>query len=273
MEPLEHLVNELIGYAPRVALFFVVVLGGWLMSRIARRVTVWAVRRTGLEALAERAGTAKLLYAVGLKDGAAQALGLVVWLACILLTVAAAAEMLGLSAVAAGISVVMGFLPRLLAAAIVLIAGLAFAALLRGVVQRVGKGRSDIDDPGLLGQLLYYLILTVTVVMSADQAGLETQLVSTLVTIAAAAVLAGFALAFALGSRSTFQNLVATHYFRRAVRPGDQVRVGPHEGVVVRFSPVGIVLRSADGEIVVPCKTLMEDAVHIDRVETPRPRG
>lgn len=267
MNPLADLYKQLVQYAPTVALFFAVILVGLLASWFGKRFTRWLVRSSGIEALAERAGAAQLLYAVGLKSGVAELLGTIVWLLGVLLTLAAAAEIMGLPALASGVTVVMAFMPRLIAAGVLLLAGLSFATVLRGVVGKLGRKREDLEHPDVLAGVVYYVVLSVVFVLAAGQAGIETALIDALVVICAAIGLTALALVFVLNSRAAFRNIVAGHYMKRVARVGDHVRLGEHAGIIVRYGAVAVILRTDEGdELVVPCSRLIEDVVRVRRV-------
>lgn len=263
---LEELRETVMKLLPTAALFLGVILGGLIASAIARRITRWAIERTGLDALAERAGAARVLYAVGIRKGVSHAIGGLVWAAGLLITAAAAADVLGLTAVADGAAALIAFLPRLAAAGLVLGAGLGLAGVLRRVAVGFGRRRDDVEQPELLGNLAYYGTMTLAVVVAAGQAGLETSLIETLLTTMAAIIVAAIALAFALGSRASFHNLVAGHFMRRLIRPGDSLKVGEVEGVVVRYFGVSVVVRTAAGEVAVPCKVLLDHNVGMERL-------
>lgn len=272
-EPLRELYRQLLSYAPTIALFFAVIVAGLIAASILRRLTVWAVEKSGLDALAERAGAAKVLYAIGIKRSVAQTLGMVVWLSTILVTLAAAAELMGLSAVTSAVGVVVSFLPRLVVAAVVMVGGAALASILRGIVRRMSKAQGEVESPAAIASLVYYVIITVSVLVAADQAGIETQLVDGLVTICVAIALAGVSLAFALGSRDAFRSLVAGHYLRRLIDKGDEIEIEGHRGVVVRFSPIAVVLRTERGERIVSTRSILDGTIDIVAGPQPDPTG
>lgn len=263
VEPLRQLTAQLLDAAPTIALFLGVVLVGLIGAALLRRITAWATEKSGLDALAERAGAAKLLYAIGFKQGVAHALGTLVWLASLLVTLAAASEILGLSAVTTAIGVVVGFLPRVVAAVAVLLGGGALASVLRGLVRKISQRDGEADSPDALASLVYYVVLTVSVLVAADQAGIETALVDGLVTVCVAIALAGVALSFALGARDAFRNLIAGHYLRRLIHRGDEVEIEGHRGVVLRFSPVAVVLRTERGQRIVPTRSLLDQSIEV----------
>ncbi|MFY0539823.1 hypothetical protein [Nannocystis pusilla] len=241
-------------------------VGGLVASAIASRMTRWAIEKSGLDALAERAGAARLLYAIGVRKGVAHLVGGLVWAAGLLATGAAAADILGLEALSAGAAALIAFLPRLAAAGLVLCVGAGVAGVVRRAAIGFGQRRGDVDRPELLGNLAYYGVMTVAVIVAGDQAGLETSLIETLLIVLAAITAAAIALAFALGSRHSFHNLVAGHFLSRLARPGDTIRVGDVEGVVIRYFGVCVVLKTAEGEVAVPCKVLLDHNIGLSRL-------
>lgn len=263
-ERVQKLLDALTASAPRAALVVLVLIVGLILSSLAGRLVAWLTRKTGFEAFAEKVGIAKPLYAIGARDGIAKLLGRLASFAGLLLTLSAVADLLDLEAVAAVTSLVVRFLPRLLAAVGVLLGGLAVAALVRNVVRAVGGAREDVEAPDFVAQLAYYVIVTVAVTLAADQAGLQTGIVESLILVVVGISLAAVGLSFALGARAVFGHLTARLYYQKVVRPGDTLRVGDREGVVVGFSPIAVILRVERGvTLVVPCSQLMEEAVSV----------
>lgn len=263
VDALGEVTQQLVAYAPTIALFVGVVVAGLIAAALVRRLVVWAVERSGLDGLADRVGATTVLHAAGLKQSVAVTLGSVVWLAALLLTFSAATEILGLSAVTTAIGGLVAFLPRLLAAAVVMVGGVALASVLRSIVRNVSRTSGEVDSPHGVASLIYYVILTVSVLVAADQAGIETGLLDGLVMVCVSIGLAGVALAFALGSRGAFRNIVAGHYLRRLIHPGDEVEIEGERGVVVRFSPVAVVLRTERGQKIVPTRSLLDGTIEI----------
>lgn len=255
--PLERITDEFAVAVPQILLFFGVLVGGLILASLARKLTAWLVKRSGLEALGERFGVAKMLYAVGFKAGLSHALGSVAWVTLLLFTVAACAEVAGLDVVASGIGIMMSFLPRLLAAAAVLVGGVSLATALRGVLRRLGRARKDVDEPDVVATVAYYLVVTIAGVMAADQAGLETELVGTLVTVGVAVAAASAGFSFAMASRPALANLVASHYLRRCIKPGDQLIARSCQGVVASMTASHVVVQTETGVVHLPNQLVM----------------
>ena len=273
LQPMERLLDQLVSLAPRAALVLGVLLAGIVVSALARRVMRWGVARSGLETLAERVGVAKVLYGIGYRHGLAPLLGQVAWFAGLLFTVAAVAEVLGLPAVARGTGVIMAFLPRALAAGGVLLGGVLLARFLKGLVERFGGERDDVESPRFVGLLTYYTVVTVAAIMAVHQVGLDTGLVDAIVKISLAAAVASLGVAFALSSRQAFQNLIARYYFERIARPGDRLQMGDSEGLLVRYTALAAIVRTDRGERVIPCKLLFDQPVDVERINPAKRAG
>ncbi len=272
LRPMEHLVQQAIEVAPKLAMIVLILLLGLLASSVAGRLTRWLVKRSGLETVTERFGIAKVLYAVGIHRGFARLMGTIVWASGLLLTVSGVLELAGLPGIAQVSASIVGVLPRLILAATIAGVGFVVADVLRSVVKRASKRGGDIESPEFAGQLAYYAVLILSVTMALEQAGVETGLINAIVKIAVLAGTMSFGLAFALGSRNVFRNYTARFYLERLIRPGDTVGMGTTRGVVVRYGPISMVIKAEQGERVIPCAQAIDQEIHLERGQDAPPR-
>ena len=109
-------------------------------------------------------------------------------------------------------------------------------------------------------------------VLAVEQAGIEVTFVTTLLQIAVAVGGLGLALAFALGFHAILRNMAARHYYRPLVRIGDVVKVGDDEGTVVQFGATAMVLRTGEGDRIVPCARFLRQTVLVRSSSDTPPR-
>ncbi|MEZ4268323.1 MAG: hypothetical protein R3F39_18315 [Myxococcota bacterium] len=265
--PLRGVGEQIVAFLPKAAVVLAVLAAGILASYMLRRLTRWLVRRTGIEAFAERIGASRALYALGAKRSVAHVLGSVVWFAGLLVTFSVVAELLELPGLAEGVAAVTAFLPRLMAAAFIVVAGMFLADLVNTLVVRLaGDADRQLESPHLVGRFLYYTILTVAVALAVGQIGLDTTLLNILIGVVAAAIFFSAGLAFAQGARDVVRNIMAGHYLRSVCAIGDTVTVGEISGVVVAFAPTAVILRAQGGEHIVPCAIALERPIVVRRV-------
>ena len=259
--------DYLLQVGPTALMVVATLIVGFILSRLARKTVIWFVEKVGLDALAEKVGVSKMLYAVGIKQNVPSVLGQVVYWIGLLLTGATVAEMLGLPGIASGIAAITAFIPQLFATALILIAGLVAADILRSIVGGIASRRKDVEAPDFVGQAVYYVVVVISATIAAEHLGFETELINSLIQIALSAGAFGLALAFALGARGTFRHIVARHYAERMYKPGDRIEIDGHSGVVVGYGAAQIILDTDAGEFVVPCQHLIDGVVRLERVE------
>ena len=255
------LIERITRYAPTVGFVLAIVIGGFIASLLARRIVTAVIRRTGLEAFAERAGIARALYAVGIKQGLAKFLGTLTYLAGLAVTFTAACDAMGLTVVSTLTTNVLKYLPRLLGAGAMLVGAGVLAAVVRAAVERLASKRPDVESPQGAARIAHGIVILVGAVLAAEQAGVEIGFLTTLLQIGVGILGVGLALAFALGFYVVIRNMAARHYYKPLLRVGDVVRIGEDEGTVLRFGPTALVLRTADGERIVPCARFLNRTI------------
>jgi len=257
-------------YAPTVGFVLLIIVGGLIGSSLARRLVIALVRRTGLEALAERAGVARMLYGVGVKHGLATFLGRLTYAAGLVITFAVASDAMGLAVVTTLTTNLLRYVPRLLSAGALLIGAGVLASIVRAFVDRLASKRGDIDSPKAAARIAHAVVMLMGVVLAAEQAGIAIAFLTSLLQVGVAVIGLGLALAFALGFYVVLRNMAARHYYKPLVRVGDVVKIGDDEGTVLRFGPTALVLRTPEGERIVPCARFLQNTIHVrSSTETP----
>lgn len=243
----EHLPNFLGG--------LLLILGGWLLARLLRAAIIRFSGR--LDGLVHSLAKDDFFKWLGVeRPGSAVIGGIVFWLV-FLLFFTAATETLGLPVLATWLSGVSYYLPRILIAALIVLAGLLAGNLARDAIMATAAA-AGLAYAELLGRAAYVIILLVAVVTGVDQMGIESRFLTLTITIVIAALIGGVALAFGLGSRTTVSNIIAVHYLRQNYRVGHTVKIGPAQGRIVEITPTAVILDSAEGRVMVPAKDFSE---------------
>lgn len=240
--PVQGLVNSFVAALPTMLTFLAVVVVGLVVAPIAARIARAIVRGSGLETLFERVGAPKLLYRVGYKKSTATLVGSIARILVYLFTALIAADIAGLSQISKGLDALVAYLPHLAAAVIFLMAGVWAADMIRGVVSNVAKKQQG----QLIGTVLYYGVIAITVALVADQLGLETALINQIILLIVAGGVFAAALALGLSARTVLSNLLARNYVAQLYPRGDSVRIDDIEGIVKGHSPTALVI--IDGE-------------------------
>ena len=173
----------------------------------------------------------------------------------------AALSLLGLQFLSASLNAAILYLPRVLLAFLLLLAGMVISEFVRRQVDRLA---TQMDLPGPLGGLAQAVVLAVFVVTALAQLGVPTQILLVLVSVLLAAAAATLALAFGIGGREMAREVSARRYVEGAFRVGQEITVSDVRGTIAAIEATGTVLETAGGERVrVPNSQLIAGVVRL----------
>lgn len=233
----------------------VLLVVGILLAFLLRRLAVRAV------AAAERAIPGRPLRAplpgLARQWRVSDIVGAVVFWAVLLFFVATAANALGLALLTTVVTTLSEFVPRLFAAVLILVFGFVAGNLARGAVNAAAAGPATVVSPGL-AELARLAIIIAAVLIAVAELGIEIALLTAILSVALAALLGGFALAFGLGARTAISNIIGSHYLRQTFEVGQRVRIGGVEGTIAELTSIAVILDVPDGRVIVPAKQFGE---------------
>lgn len=181
--------------------------------------------------------------------------GVVLWVV-MLLFAAAAADALGLSLLRGAVASLSLFIPRVFGAALIVVAGLVVGNVARGAVTAAAAQGTTFART--LGQLVRLAIVSAAGLIAVAEMGVDITLLTAMISVALAALLGGFALAFGLGARTAISNIIGSHYVRQTFEVGQTVRLGDIEGTITALTSTAVILQVPDGTMIIPAKQFAE---------------
>jgi hypothetical protein len=154
--------------------------------------------------------------------------------------------------------------PRILSAGLILIAGRAIAFALGGMVNAAfaastSRVRAQIATSGR------FLVYAVSLVLALGQVGVDT----TILSVIAAAMVFGFAGAFALlvglGGRELGGELAAGRHLARIVSVGDQIEIDDVAGEIITLHPASVEIDTGDGSVHIANTRLSRGTLRVRR--------
>lgn len=198
--PFQNLAQRVLAKLPGILIAFVLLFLGLLAARGLRTFLERVLERAKLDEYAGSVGVNELLTRLGLGKSPSFAIGFVAYWFILLFFIVAAANAVELRIVSELLERFMGFLPALIAAILILLAGLVFARFLSEVVANASSA-NDIRGGELLSKATYIIIMGFSGLMALEQLGIQMLLVSQSIQIILASIGLAFALAFGLGAR------------------------------------------------------------------------
>jgi small-conductance mechanosensitive channel len=261
-EIIGEVVSSIVAWLPGLAAALLLLFVGWIVARIVQFLTRNILARIGLDRLSERAGISRVFSQAGLVSSASDLLARLVYWLVLLVFLLAATESLGLVGVVEILRGFVNYLPRVLAATVILILGSLLARLVSDAVRALSV-QAGIDSGPVMGQAVRYVLLIFAIILALEQLGIETNLL----TIAASAIIGALAialaLAFGLGSRDLARNIMAGYHARDSFLPGQRLTFAGRTGRLVQIGTVKFILETEAGLVSLPNITLIEEEVTV----------
>jgi small-conductance mechanosensitive channel len=257
-------------FLPQLGGALALLVVGLLLARLGGRLVRRGLIAAGIDDLAGRWRVNDTLSRAGLPESIARVCGAVVRVVLSVIVVFAALTLLGLEPMSQSLNEAVLFLPNLLAALALLLAGVILAGVVR---ERVDRFTYQMDFPVPLGQLAQVGTLAIFAIMAAAQVGVSADVLILVVAIVLSAVAGTFALAFGLGGREVARALNAGRFVRGAFEVGQTIEVGDLRGRIVAIDADATVLGTDDGRVRVPNHMLLESVVRVHGAPGPRESG
>jgi flagellar biosynthesis protein FliQ len=220
LEPVEAFLLQIYRFLPTLALALGVLLAGWLLARFARFAIVKALRTVNFNVLTERAGLDGFLKQGGIQTDTTGIFGLLVYWLVILAALIIGCNSMGLTYITGLLGEVVRFVPKVVAALLILAFGAYFARFVGNAVVAYCKNIA-IQDADVLGKLAQYAIMTFVVLIALDQVSVGGDIVRQSFLIILAGVVFALALAFGLGGKAAAAELIDRWWPRQGKNDGE----------------------------------------------------
>ena len=262
---LTKILFDIIDFIPRFVNGLIILIVGYLISRLVRWTVRLIFREIRFDHLAQRTGITNALETLGVRIPLSEVIAQVVFFFLLLSFATSAVGLMGLAAVADLLQSVLRFVPRAISAGIIIIFGSMLARFLGAAITAVTEN-VNITYGRVLGKIIEYAVLAFVIVLAISTLGVDTTILTSSLTIIIASTGLAIALTFALGAREAARNVIAGHYVRQNFQPGQQLTLGNYSGRLRSTSGTYTVLEtdeegSQNNTISLPNSFLLQNAI------------
>lgn len=197
---LQNLWSGFVDFIPSLVGAVVVFVIGWILAMALGRVAARLLKALQVDKIFDQLGVMRAVHKAGIDW---EFSGFIGWLVKWFLLIAfflAAADILGLSAVAGFLGAVLGYIPNILVAALILLIAALLAEFLDKLV-KASMQAADFMAPNLVGLVIRWSIWIFAFVAVLDQLGVATTIVNTFFMGLVAMLAVGGGLALGLGGQ------------------------------------------------------------------------
>ncbi len=239
----------------------VILIVGYIVAKVVKWLVVKSLKRVKVDDFFRETGLLESLRGVGF-SGVPDLLGLLVFWFIFMIFVAMALEQLGFEQVSAFATLIVEYLPKIIGAALIILAGMWLGTW---AASRVKDPAEEADLPitsDTLASIVKWLVVFIAVVLALGLLGIDTTILVTTFTILIAAIAAAVAISFGMGGRDVAANVSAYAAVEKSIRIGDEVTIGEHQGTVLLIGRYTTTLKNGAGDrVTIPNSTIMANVI------------
>lgn len=204
----QNIFYGLVSFVPNIVIAIIIFIVGWLVGVGVGRVVEQIINALRVDQALKATGIEKVLSRAGFALSSGKFLGFLVKWFFIIVFLVASLDVLHLTTVNLFISdVVLGYLPQVIVAVLILLVAAVLAESARRVVEGSAKAAS-LHAAGFLGKVAQYAIWIFAFLAALAQLNVATGFVQTLFTGVVIAVSLAVGLAFGLGGQKAAERYI-----------------------------------------------------------------
>jgi|SRR3972149_6639964 len=200
VDPIREMLTRIMAYLPVLLGALVILIVGWIVAKAIKRIFDWVLKVVRFDTLADKAGISKILSKGDLKISAREVVSSIVYWLIIIMVLVMAVDALGLPKASDVLASLFAYIPKVIAALLVLVVAMFLASFVSGIVS-TAAGNANLPKPELLAGICRWAIIVFAVTISLAQLGVAPLLVTTTFNIILGGVCLALALAFGLGGK------------------------------------------------------------------------
>lgn len=258
----ETITLKIMAYLPNLIGAVILLVIGWFVARFVSRLLERILRKWKFNNLTEKLHLQELFSASKLNITPSRLAAKIIYWTIMLVFLVTASETLGWEVVSRETSNLIKYLPKLFSAIVIFVIGFYIASFVRKTL-KVTFNSFSLGAGPFVSQAAFYIILVLITITALNQAGVNTEIITSNVVVILGAFLLTFAISFGFGSREVFRNILSGFYGKQSFEIGQEVEVEGHKGRIVKFNNVNVVLETDSELVVIPTSKLVESVSKI----------
>ncbi len=210
LESSQQFLNEIAVSLPQIIGAFLILLIGWIIARIIRRLTIKGLKLVRFNYLTEKSGIENFLEKGGVRVSSLEVIGTLIYWIIMLVVILATLNSLKLTAASTLFNQIMLYIPNIIVSILILVIGIYFARLVSQVLVTSLKNMEE-KTASIIGMIANYAIIVFTVFIILGQLNIAGTIVTNAFTLLFGAICLALGLAFGLGGKEWASQIIKKH--------------------------------------------------------------
>jgi hypothetical protein len=200
LEPAKTLFARISEFLVNTLLVIIILIIGWVISKLIKTIVTKVLKAIRIDNLSERIKLDTLLAKGGLQYSLSALVGVICYWLALLVTFVVAINAIGLTIAADLLNQVVLYIPNVIAAIFILIAGMFIASLLKTIIQTAASN-AGISHINLLGKVVEIAVIVFTIAIALEQLKIGAKIIELMVGVMLGSIGLAVGLAFGLGCK------------------------------------------------------------------------
>ncbi len=261
-----RVIEQLISVLPNLVGALLILIVGWLLAKIISGLLGKILHRLGLDKLAEKLNQTDTFRENNINIRPVILIQRFIYWTLMLVFVLSATETLGLDIVTEQISALIQYIPQLFTSFIIMAFGFYASDAIKGLVANTCKS-FGIPAWKIISNIVFYILLTAISITALNQAGINTDIVTSNIYIILGGLVLAFAIAYGFAARNVLASILTAFYVRGNFYLGQTIELENYKGTIVKMDSISITIDTGGEWVVFPLSRLVNDKViiHVKR--------
>ena len=200
LEPARSVLTQISQFMVNVLLVIVILIIGWLVSKLFKTVVSKALKTIRLDTLSSKIELDKMLSKGGISYSLSELIGVICYWLGLLITFMVAINAVGLTVAAELLNKIVLYIPNVIAGIFILIIGMFAATALKNIV-KTAANNAGFGQGKFLGQIVEVVVMVFTIFVGLEQLNVGVRVTELTVGIILGSLGLALALAFGLGCK------------------------------------------------------------------------
>jgi len=207
VEPTKTILEQLKQFLGNILLVLGILILGWIISLIVKKLLVKILKSLKLDSLSERIELKNLLAKGGINYSFSELIGAIFYWLGLLVTFVIAVNSIGLTIAADLLNRVVLYIPNIIAAIFILVLGMFVAALFKNIIQTAASN-AGLAHAKLLARIVEVVIVVFAAMITLEELNIGARIIELMVSIVLGSLGLAFALAFGFGCQDVARKAV-----------------------------------------------------------------
>ena len=259
---LNQMVNNVAEVAPNVIFAILILIFGWILTRIVVFILKRALKFAKVDKLTDVINEKNLFGKTDLKFNVTIVIvGFIKWVLFLVFLIIAS-DIMKWEIVSVEIGNLLRYLPRLFSAVALFMIGLYVANFVKKAIRSLFQSFNLMGDIAI-SNLVFYVIIITIIITALNQAGIDTNIITNNLTIILGAFLLTIAIGFGFGSREIIKSLLFSFYSKKNFDVGQIISTGDVTGEIISIDNICVSVKVKKDIVIIPIKELVDSRIII----------